>query len=107
MDYVFKSKAEFEEESANVYNFFNQCYDTIRKYIEENGAIEIPEDEEDEWRFSFLELGVCQVSSICIDCDDICLKARNGNGRIDIFWDDVNNDLTIVEMIMGKVLEEE
>lgn len=101
---TFESKASYKRSANSVYRFYAKCFDTIVKYLQEHGDIEIKKEENGEWLFCFLDyIGNYPISAIRLTEDrrDFYLDSY-GNDKF--FWDDINHDMIIIEMIMDKVL---
>lgn len=100
---VFESKASFNRSLNSVYKFHEKCFETILKYLQENGDIELDEEERDEWCFCFLDVeGYYKISAIRITEDGNGFYLDSGGTHF--YWDDINHDMIITEMLMDKVL---
>lgn len=105
---VFKNEKEYNSALEIAYNFHKIVYNTILKYLQENGDIEIPEDWQDEYRYEYLEYdGTFTTTAIRLskDGDDFYLEAESDEdgGTYHFWWDDVNNDMIIEEHLMGII----
>ena len=111
MKNVFHSFDDFQEELSNVINFHDMVNDTIVSMLKVTGTIYVPEDEQDDYRFEYLDLDdTYTTKAVMIDPADpekYCLSAVSdidGKPRL-IFIDDINNDIVIEEKIIGLVFD--
>ena len=111
MKNVFNSFDDFQEELSNVINFHDMVNDTIVSMLKVTGTVYVPEDEQDDYRFEYLDLDdTYTTKAVMIDPADpekYCLSAVSdidGKPRL-IFIDDINNDSVIEEKIIGLVFD--
>ena len=111
MKNVFHSFDDFQEELSNVINFHDMVNDTIVSMLKVTGTVYVPEDEQDDYRFEYLDLDdTYTTKAVMIDPADpekYCLSAVSdidGKPRL-IFIDDINNDIVIEEKIIGLVFD--
>lgn len=111
MKNVFNSFDDFQEELSNVINFHDMVNDTIVSMLKVTGTVYVPEDEQDDYRFEYLDLDdTYTTKAVMIDPADpekYCLSAVSdidSNPRL-IFIDDINNDIVIEEKIIGLVFD--
>lgn len=111
MKNVFNSFDDFQEELSNVINFHDMVNDTIVSMLKVTGTVYVPEDEQDDYRFEYLDLDdTYTTKAVMIDPADpekYCLSAVSdidGKPRL-IFIDDINNDIVIEEKIIGLVFD--
>lgn len=105
---IFKTKSEFDNAIDIVYHFHSMCYETILKYLQEHGDIEIPEEWQDEYRYEYLDLeGVYKTIAIRLTDDkkNFYLETTNEDdgSSYDIHWDDINHDMIITEQLMDII----
>lgn len=103
MKKVFNNYEDYQENLSNVYKFFQDCYETILSYLKDNGDIELGEEELYQWKFDFLAIeGTKQIVAIRLGKEkwDFYLEDEEG---LKIYWEDINHDLIITEMLMDKV----
>lgn len=102
------TEEEYKTDLEAVYNFHKNCYETVKDCLEKHGDIDITQAEDSgDWRFDFIGHDqTMKVNSIKLD-GDIFLECvgYDDNGKYLIGWDEINHDMTIIEMIMGKVFE--
>ena len=106
---LFNSFEDFQEEQANVFNFHNKITDTIVHLLQKTGTILIPEDDQDDYCFTYLDMeGTYTTKAVMIDpahADKYCLiVTSDDNGdeyTIDVH--EINSDMIIEEMIMNLV----
>lgn len=111
MKNVFNSFDDFQEELSNVINFHDMVNDTIVSMLKVTGTVYVPEDEQDDYRFEYLDLDdTYTTKAVMIDPADpekYCLSAVSdidSKSRL-IFIDDINNDIVIEEKIIGLVFD--
>lgn len=111
MKNVFHSFDDFQEELSNVINFHDMVNDTIVSMLKVTGTVYVPEDEQDDYRFEYLDLDdTYTTKAVMIDPADpekYCLSAvsdSDSKPRL-IFIDDINNDIVIEEKIIGLVFD--
>lgn len=111
MKNVFHSFDDFQEELSNVINFHDMVNDTIVSMLKVTGTVYVPEDEQDDYRFEYLDLDdTYTTKAVMIDPGDpekYCLSAvsdSDSKTRL-IFIDDINNDIVIEEKIIGLVFD--
>lgn len=111
MKNVFNSFDDFQEELSNVINFHDMVNDTIVSMLKVTGTVYVPEDEQDDYRFEYLDLDdTYTTKAVMIDPGDpekYCLSAvsdSDSKTRL-IFIDDINNDIVIEEKIIGLVFD--
>ena len=111
MKNVFHSFDDFQDELSNVINFHGMVNDTIVSMLKVTGTIYVPEDEQDDYRFEYLDLDdTYTTKAVMIDPADpekYCLSAvsdSDSKTRL-IFIDDINNDIVIEEKIIGLVFD--
>lgn len=111
MKNVFHSFDDFQEELSNVINFHDMVNDTIVSMLKVTGTVYVSEDEQDDYRFAYLDLDdTYTTKAVMIDPTDpekYCLSAvsdSDSKTRL-IFIDDINNDIVIEEKIIGLVFD--
>lgn len=111
MKNVFHSFDEFQEELSNVFKFHGMVNDTIVSMLKVTGTIYVPEDEQDDYRFSYLDFDdTYTTKAVMIDPSDAekyCLAAvsdSDSKTRL-IYVDDINNDIVIEEKIISLVFD--
>lgn len=111
MKNVFNSFDEFQEELSNVINFHGMVNDTIVSMLKVTGTIYVTEDEQDDYRFSYLDFDdTYTTKAVMIDPSDsekYCLAAvsdSDSKTRL-IYVDDINNDIVIEEKIISLVFD--
>lgn len=111
MKNVFNSFDDFQEELSNVINFHNMVNDTIVSMLKVTGTVYVNEDEQDDYRFAYLDLDdTYTTKAVMVDPTDpekYCLSAvsdSDSKTRL-IFIDDINNDIVIEEKIIGLVFD--
>ena len=108
---LFNSFNDFQEEQANVFNFHNKITDTIAYLLQKTGKILIPEDDQEDYRFTYLDMeGTYTTKAVMTDpgnADKYCLiVTSDDNGdeyTIDV--DDINSDMIIEERILRLVFD--
>lgn len=111
MKNVFHSFDDFQEELSNVINFHDMVNDTIVSMLKVTGTVYVPEDEQDDYRFEYLDLDdTYTTKAVMIDPADpekYCLSAvsDSDNKTRLIFIDDINNDIVIEEKIISLVFD--
>ena len=85
--------------------------DTIVSMLKVTGTVYVPEDEQDDYRFEYLDLDdTYTTKAVMIDPADpekYCLSTvsdSDSKTRL-IFIDDINNDIVIEEKIIGLVFD--
>ena len=111
MKNVFNSFDEFQEELSNVFKFHGMVNDTIVSMLKVTGTIYVPEDEQDDYRFAYLDFDdTYTTKAVMIDPSDAekyCLAAvsdSDSKTRL-IYVDDINNDIVIEEKIISLVFD--
>lgn len=111
MKNIFHSFDEFQEELSNVINFHNMVNDTIVSMLKVTGTVYVPEDEQDDYRFEYLDLNdTYTTKAVMIDPADpekYCLSAvsdSDSKTRL-ICLDNINNDIVIEQEIIGLVFD--
>ena len=111
MKNIFNSFNEFQKELSNVINFHNMVNDTIVSMLKVTGTVYVPEEEQDDYRFSYLDLdNIYTTKAVMIDPTDpekYCLSVvsdYNGKTRL-IYLDNINNDIVIEQEIIGLVFD--
>lgn len=111
MKNVFHSFDEFQEELSNVFKFHGMVNDTIISMLKVTGTIYVPEDEQDDYRFSYLDFDdTYTTKAVMIDPSDAekyCLAAvsdSDSKTRL-IYLHDINNDIVIEEKIISLVFD--
>ena len=111
MKNIFRSFDEFQEELSNVINFHDMVNDTIVSMLKVTGTVYVPEDEQDDYRFSYLDLDdIYTTKAVMIDPtnpEKYCLFVvydYDSKTRL-IYLDNINNDIVIEEKIIGLVFD--
>lgn len=111
MKNVFHSFDEFQEELSNVINFHGIVNDTIVSMLNVTGTIYVPEDEQDDYRFSYLDFDDTYTTKAVMinptNSEKYCLAAvsdSDSKTRL-IYVDDINNDIVIEEKIISLVFD--
>lgn len=111
MKNIFLSFDEFQKELSNVINFHNMVNNTIVSMLKVTGTIYVPEDKQDEYHYTYLNLdNTYSTKAIMIDPTDpdkYCLSVisdYDGKTRL-IYLDNINNDIVIEEEIFGLVFD--
>lgn len=111
MKNIFRSFDEFQEEFSNVINFHDMVNDTIVSMLKVTGPVYVPEDEQDDYRFTYLDLDdTYTTKAVMIDPtnpEKYCLSTvsdYDGKTRL-IYLDNINNDIVIEEKIIGLVFD--
>ena len=111
MKNVFHSFDDFQEELSNVINFHDMVNDTIVSMLKVTGTIYVPEDEQDYYRFAYLDFDdTYTTKAVMIDPSDAekyCLAVvsdSDSKTRL-IYVDDINNDIVIEEKIISLVFD--
>lgn len=111
MKNVFHSFDDFQEELSNVINFHDMVNDTIVSMLKVTGTVYVPEDEQGDYRFAYLDLDdTYTTKAVMIDPTDptkYCLSTvsdYDSETRL-IYLDDINYDIVIEEKIMGLVFD--
>ena len=111
MKNIFNSFNEFQKELSNVINFHNMVNDTIVSMLKVTGTIYVPEEEQDDYRFSYLDLDdIYTTKAVMIDPtnpEKYCLFVvydYDSKSRL-IYLDNINNDIVIEEKIIGLVFD--
>lgn len=111
MKNVFHSFDDFQEELLDVINFHDMVNYTIVSMLKVTGTAYVPEDEQDDYRFAYLDLDdTYTTKAVMIDPTDpkkYCLSAvsdSDSKTRL-IFIDDINNNIVIEEKIIGLLLD--
>lgn len=111
MKNIFNSFNDFQEELSNVINFHDTVNETIVSMLKVTGTVYVPEDEQDDYRFAYLDLDdTYTTKAVMIDPTDpekYCLSAVSdidSKTRL-IFIDDINNDIVIEEKIISLALD--
>ena len=108
MKQIFRSVDDFNESVANVYDHHGMVRDTIETILSEKGDIEIPEDEQDNFRFCFLDMeDYYTTKAIRLDKDgDMYLECVSDSGdNYDIEWWQINYDMSIEDTLITKCFE--
>ena len=111
MKNVFHSFDDFQEELSNVINFHDIVNDTIVSMLKVTGTVYVPEDEQDDYRFEYLDLDdTYTTKAVMIDPTDpekYCLSVvsdYDGKTRL-IYLDNINDDIVIEQEIIGLVFD--
>ena len=111
MKNIFHSFNEFQEELLNVINFHNMVNDSIVSMLKVTGTIYVTEDEQDDYRFSYLDFDdTYTTKAVMIDPSDAekyCLSVVSDydcKTRL-IYLDNINNDIVIEQEIIGLVFD--
>lgn len=111
MKNIFRSFDEFKEELSNVINFHDIVNDTIVSMLKVTGPVYVPEEEQDDYRFSYLDLDdTYTTKAVMIDPtnpEKYCLSVvsdYDGKTRL-IYLDNINNDIVIEQEIIGLVFD--
>lgn len=111
MKNIFRSFDEFQEELSNVINFHDMVNDTIVSMLKVTGTVYVPEEEQDDYRFSYLDLDdTYTTKAVMIDPtnpEKYCLSTvsdYDGKTRL-IYLDNINNDIVIEQEIIGLVFD--
>lgn len=111
MKNIFRSFNEFQEELSNVINFHDMVNDTIISMLKVTGPVYVPEEEQDDYRFSYLDLDdTYTTKAVMIDPtnpEKYCLSTvsdYDGKTRL-IYLEDINNDIVIEQEIIGLVFD--
>ena len=111
MKNIFHSFNEFQEELSNVINFHGMVNDTIVSMLKVTGTIYVPEDEQDDYRFSYLDFDDTYTTKAVMinptNPEKYCLSAvsdSDSKTRL-IYVDDINNDIVIEEKIISLVFD--
>ena len=111
MKNVFHSFDEFQEELSNVINFHGMVNDTIVSMLKVTGTIYVPEDEQDDYRFSYLDFDDTYTTKAVMinptNPEKYCISAVSDSDRKTrlIYVDDINNDIVIEEKIISLVFD--
>jgi hypothetical protein len=104
----FRDKNDFENALELVYQFHQIAFNTINNVIHTYGDIELNEDEQEEFNFSYLEMeGAYKTLAIRKESDnDFVLDTVSESGdKYIIDWEQINHDMIIEEMLVNKALE--
>ena len=111
MKNVFNSFDEFQEELSNVFKFHGMVNDTIVSMLKVTGTIYVPEDEQDDYRFAYLDFDDTYTTKAVMinptNPEKYCLAAvsdSDSKTRL-IYVDDINNDIVIEEKIISLVFD--
>ena len=111
MKNVFNSFDEFQEELSNVFKFHGMVNDTIVSMLKVTGTIYVTEDEQDDYRFSYLDFDDTYTTKAVMinptNPEKYCLAAvsdSDSKTRL-IYVDDINNDIVIEEKIISLVFD--
>jgi len=100
---------EYEYALESVYTFHKKCYQTILTYLQEHGDIELSEEEQRDWLFSFLDMeGNYQTTAIRLteDKKDFYLDCISESGdKYAIDWLTINHDMIITETLMSLIFD--
>ena len=108
---LFNSFEDFQEEQTNVLNFHNKITDTIVHILQKTGTILIPEDDQDDYCFTYLDMGGTYTTKAVMigpdNADKYCLIATSDDSgdEYTIYVDDINSDMIIEEKIMNLVFD--
>ena len=105
---TFKDKNDFENALELVYQFHQIAFNTINNVIHTYGDIELTEDEQEDFNFSYLEMeDTYKTLAIRKDGDnDFVLDTVSASGdKYIIDWEQINHDMIIEEMLVNKALE--
>ena len=108
MKQIFRSVDDFNESVANVYDHHGMVKDTIETILSEKGDIEIPEDEQHEFTFCFLDMeGYYTTKAIRLDDEgSMYLECVSDSGdNYDIEWWQINYDMSIEDTLITKCFE--
>ena len=111
MKNIFRSFDEFQEELSNVINFHDMVNDTIVSMLKVTGPVYVPEEEQDDYRFSYLDLDdTYTTKAVMIDPtnpEKYCLSTMSDyDGKIRlIYLDNINNDIVIEQEIISLVFD--
>lgn len=108
---LFNSFEDFQEKLANVLNFHNKITDTIVHLLQKTGTILIPEEDQQDYRFTYLDMeGTYTTKAVMIDpdyTDEYCLIATSDDSgdEYTIYVADINSDMVIEEKILNLVFD--
>lgn len=98
----------YNESLDSVYTFFKACFNTILENIKKaGGRIELTEEEQEDFRFDFLGYdGTYTIKEIkAIDDSYWVLVGDCDGGKCDFEFEDINNDIIILDMVLGLTAE--
>ena len=101
---------DFETQISDVYNFLNNCKETVINYLRSKGGkIELSPIEQTNFKFCFQEMeGFYTVKSIELDKSDgyvLIVESKSGDTYI-IAEDIFHTDLYIQSTIIDKILKD-
>lgn len=106
----YQTKKDFQKALDGLYNFHQRCFSTIVELLNKTGDVTITEEEEDDFKFDYLEYeGTYWTSAIHLTKDkkSFYLEAYDKYGeRQNFYWDDINHDVIIEEMIVERLFDE-
>ena len=108
MEKKFQTLNAFQEKLSSVYSFFYECFNTIIAKLQEKGDIELTEDEQEDFKFTFLDVdGIYTVKAIRLVSEtSFYLDTVDYDGnKYQADWTDINHDLIITEMLMERIFQ--
>ena len=104
----FSDIKSYEESLGSVYTFFTACFNTILENLKKlGGKIELTEEEQEEFRFAFLcYSGTYTIKEIKVISDNDWVLVGDCDGEIcDFDFEDIHNDIIILDMVLGLTAE--
>ena len=106
MEKTFITLEQFNEEYEIVNDFHKKVFNTILNHLKKHGDITIPEEDEDEYRFCYLDKdGTFLTLAVRLESEtSFYLDTEDEDGdKCKIYWDDINRDMIIEEKLLELV----
>lgn len=106
MEKTFITLEQFNEEYEIVNDFHKKVFNTILNHLKKHGDITIPEEDEDEYKFCYLDKdGTFLTLAVRLESEtSFYLDTEDENGdKCKIYWDDINRDMIIEEKLLELV----
>lgn len=106
MEKTFITLEQFNEEYEIVNDFHKKVFNTILNHLKKHGDITIPEEDEDEYKFCYLDKdGTFLTLAVRLESEtSFYLDTEDEDGdKCKIYWDDINRDMIIEEKLLELV----
>lgn len=110
MEKTFITLEQFNEEYEIVNDFHKKVFNTILNHLKKHGDITIPEEDEDEYKFCYLDKdGTFLTLAVRLESEtSFYLDTEDEDGhKYKIYWEDINRDMIIEEKLLELVFNAE
>ena len=106
----FNNLEQFNKEFEIVNDFHKKVFNTILEHLKKHGDITIPEEDEDEYMFCYLDKdGTFLTIAVRLESEtSFYLDTEDEDGdKCKIYWEDINRDMIIEEKLIELVFNTE